>query len=145
MPPSHYNIRKLITDAIGNNIRVQSLLLAFVDKGIDGLEGEFCEWTAIETGFKFRGGDTEPEVEAGDGGFWTPLPVEEEEAVKDDAAGAKEAEAGTVTVTATTVVAAHEVTDVDSGVGVEVAVTVWMQEVEDSGPWLAGYFCESNL
>jgi hypothetical protein len=73
--------------------------------------------------------------------FWTPLLVEEEAAVEDDAAGAMEA--GTVTVTR--VVAAHAVTGAGSGVGVEVTVTVRMQEVEDSRPWLVVYFCVSNL
>jgi hypothetical protein len=75
--------------------------------------------------------------------FCTPLLADDEAAVEDDAVGAREAEAGTVTVTR--VVVANAVTGVDSGAGVEVTVTVKMQEAEDSRPWLAFYFCVSNL
>jgi len=62
------DIRQLIVNSVGNDVRVQSFFLAFVDEWVLGLEGEFCGCTAVEPGFEFYGWDAEAEVETCDGG-----------------------------------------------------------------------------
>jgi len=64
------DIRQLITDTIGDDVRIQSFFLAFVDNGIDGLEGKFCVGAAVEPSFEFHGRGADSEVQAGDGGCY---------------------------------------------------------------------------
>ncbi len=56
------NIGKLIVDAVRNDVRIQGFFLAFVDKWVLGLEGEFGGRTAVQAGFEFEGWDAKPEV-----------------------------------------------------------------------------------
>lgn len=57
----------MIADAVGDDVRVQGLLLSFVDDWVDGLEGELGVLAAVESGFELDGRDTGSEVVAGNG------------------------------------------------------------------------------
>lgn len=58
------HIRQLIADPIGDDAGVERLLLAFVDDGVDGLEGVLGGLAAVEAGFEFHGWGAGSEVEA---------------------------------------------------------------------------------
>lgn len=57
-------IDELITNTVGDDVWVQGFLLTFVDGWIDGLEGEFCVRTTVESGFKFHCWCADAEVQA---------------------------------------------------------------------------------
>lgn len=61
------DIGQLIVNSVGDDVRVQSLLLALVDERVDSLEGRFGGCPAIKTSLELHGGDTETKVETGNG------------------------------------------------------------------------------
>jgi hypothetical protein len=58
------DVGQLITDAVGDDVWVQGLLLSLVDNWVDGLEGEFSDLAAIEPGLEFHCWHTGSKVEA---------------------------------------------------------------------------------
>ncbi len=61
------HVGELVADAVGDDVGVESLLLALVDERVDGLEGELGVLAAIEAGLELDGRHAQAEVEAGDG------------------------------------------------------------------------------
>jgi len=56
------NVAKLIADTGGDDVRVQGLLLAFVDNGVDGLEGELGLLATVESSLELDGWGAGSEV-----------------------------------------------------------------------------------
>ena len=59
------NVGELVVDAVGDDARVESFLLALVAEGVLRLEGEGCSGAAVEPGFELHGWHAEAEVERG--------------------------------------------------------------------------------
>ena len=56
-------VGELVVDAVGDDGRVESFLLAFVDERVLGLESEGCGSAAVQPGLEFHGWHAEAEVE----------------------------------------------------------------------------------
>jgi hypothetical protein len=61
------DVGKLVADTVGDDVGVQGVLLALGDEGIGGQEGELIGFASGAAGNEVNGGNTETEVEAGDG------------------------------------------------------------------------------
>ena len=62
------DVGQLIMNSVGDDVGVQSLLLALVHQRVNSLEGRFSGGTAIKTSLKLHGGDTETKVKTSNGG-----------------------------------------------------------------------------
>lgn len=62
------DVDELIADSVGDDVGVESLLLALVDKGVNGLERELGVPAAVKSSLELNGWSTLAEVKAGDGG-----------------------------------------------------------------------------
>jgi hypothetical protein len=62
------DIRELIADSVGDDVGVESLLLALVDSGVNGLKRELGGLAAVESSLELDGWSALAEVKAGDGG-----------------------------------------------------------------------------
>lgn len=60
------DVGQLIADSVGDDVGVQRLLLSLVDLGIDGLEGELCGLSAVESCFELYGWGAGSKVKTGD-------------------------------------------------------------------------------